>query len=131
MKRFYIAIVTCAALALTGCDFSQMVDSQVLEKVQEYFPGAEIRHISHNNQLQIVTHLSGGTEKFYSEVMTKFLRDHASELIMGLPMGGYQLLNVDFEEGACLWNPQNRPYFFYKAKPFPENQFHAYPSYIR
>jgi len=131
LKRFYIAIVTCAVLALTGCDFTQMVDSQVLEKVRAYFPAAEIRHVSHNHQLQIVTHLSGGSEEFYSQVMTKFLQEHASELAAGLPLGGYQLLTVDFEEGACLWNPQNRLYFFYKAKPFPENQFHVYPSYVR
>jgi hypothetical protein len=113
--RFFPAALAGAALLLTACDPTSMVDSSVQKQMQQYFPAAEISH-PRRNMLVIQTHVSNITELFAAEVMKKVISDHGAELGIGMPFGGYTMLAVMFEGGGtCEWVPSQRHFICFTA----------------
>jgi hypothetical protein len=76
MRSTASVIVTCAALALSGCDLNQMVDAKVEAKAREYFPLAEVSHPQHDILL-IKTHVGNISEKFAAQVMATLIQKTA------------------------------------------------------
>lgn len=122
------------ALLSTGCE---MVDSQMVAQMREYFPLAEIAH-PQPDVLVIHTHLANLTEKFAEETVATMLRQHCchgggpltgamvnQDLDAILPLAGYSTLDVAFENVICGWRPTDQTTLWCRPTPGP-NLWHRY-----
>ena len=129
LRKLLLLGAACAFLG--GCD---MVDSQMLEQLHQYFPAAEVTHPDPTS-LRIETHLSGLTEQFAEKVVAQLLREHcchggalqglaSQDLNQILPLAGYQRLIIGFEGSVCGWLPM-RPQNF-TCRDASQNSGHTY-----
>lgn len=128
--------IPALCLVFTGCELNEMVDSQILQQVREYFPMAELSHPK-PDMLVIQTHLANLTEKFAEETTATILQRKCchgggigglaqGDLDAVLPAVGIVNLAIDYEEAGCVWAPSIPQIIVCQTKPFSPDQWHRY-----
>lgn len=131
-KGIKLALLSAVCLLFTGCE---MVDSQMLTQLQEYFPLAELTHPDPQT-LAVDTHLTNLTEKFAKETFSTLLRTHCChgglqgiasyDLDQIFPMAGYNRLVVKFDKTVCGWYPAKSQVFICSALGSMGREYRTY-----
>lgn len=138
MKSLLKAVwVVWLCLIFTGCE---AVDSQIQERLRQYFPLAEISH-PRPDVFFIDTHAQNASEKFWAQAVATMLRQYCchaqgikglmnQDLDAVLALSGYTYLGIVFNDVACGWVVKHDSYRFACGyKSVSQDQWHIYSIY--
>lgn len=129
MRSVAIVVVVLGSVILSGCDVGDMVDSNVLSTVREYFPLAEI-HKPRPDILAVSIHVGNVSEKFGAKVFQTMLGDNMAQLQMGFGLAKYNTLMVVFDDFSCLWDMRRNAQFACSDGPIQAGvPLRVYPVY--